>query len=577
MRLLRTDLASGLFISEFDSEQAPPYAILSHTWEDEEILFSDARENTHTHKAGYSKLVGACNQAQKDAYDYIWIDTCCVDKSSSAELSEAINSMWTYYREAGRCYAYLSDVAISEESASGEVPSQHAGAGISQARWFTRGWTLQELLAPKQVVFFDCKWRRLGTKCDLAQQIALITGIDVQFLQHYASLQSASVAKRMSWASRRQTRRPEDVAYSLMGLFSVNMPMLYGEGAKAFIRLQNAIMAQSDDQSLFAWKSGSKPFDQADDFHGLLANHPRCFAESGSIVPYPDMELRKPYSMTNRGLSIELHLSQTTKADRFTATLQCYIPGRADGFVAIELKKIPKTLDQYVRVSCNALGFRPTRGTAKMIYVKQDHSMSASNDHDAFSFQRFFVLGRRPEGVNYFPDVRMETAVPFRLSYDARKLSFSAHDTAQSEIKISENDSPRAFRIRMEAGVMTTALVLQAAPSELEPQPGIAILLGCITEEQVGFDVSEWPIPARTLKRMSRVQALQASFNPRPMGTTLVAGCWKVTVTTTERVENERKIYLLQISIVANGETPSGNDSIIGSLATKLLKKAKPQ
>ena len=132
MRLLRTDLNSGLCISEFDSEQTPSYAILSHTWEDGEVLFSDVRDQTYAHKAGHLKIQSACEQAQKDGYDYIWIDTCCIDKTSSAELSEAINSMWTYYQESRKCSAYLSDVTVVGELENREKPLILT---LSQARW----------------------------------------------------------------------------------------------------------------------------------------------------------------------------------------------------------------------------------------------------------------------------------------------------------------------------------------------------------------------------------------------------------------------------------------------------------
>ena len=169
-----------------------------------------------------------------------------IDKRSSAELSEAINSMYTWYANAEVCYAYLSDVS---ESAA----IDGAGSECARSRWFTRGWTLQELIAPRSMVFYSANWTKIGEKSNsISPLLSTTTGIDADILTGDRELETASVAKRMSWAARRTTTRTEDLAYSLMGIFSVNMPMLYGEGAKAFISLQEEIMKASDDETLFA-------------------------------------------------------------------------------------------------------------------------------------------------------------------------------------------------------------------------------------------------------------------------------------------------------------------------------------
>ena len=146
------------------------------------------------------------------------VDTCCIDKSSSAELTESINSMYRWYQEAAICYAYLFDVQ------SGDMSS------LSRSAWLTRGWTLQELIAPARVEFYSSTWDNLRTKASLKKEISAVTGIDVEVLEG-ADPDRFSVTKRMSWASKRTTTRVEDRAYSLLGLFGVNMPMLYGEGA----------------------------------------------------------------------------------------------------------------------------------------------------------------------------------------------------------------------------------------------------------------------------------------------------------------------------------------------------------
>jgi hypothetical protein len=190
-------------------------------------------------------------QAAHDGHEYIWIYTCCIDKSSSAELSEAINSMYAWYQKAEICYAVLDDVP-GPDAADFE-------AEFKASRWFTRGWTLQELLAPRNVVFFGRPLTgpsiMLGDRTSLCGLISTSTAIAEEDLIGSAYCQYCTVAQKMSWASKRETTREEDIAYSLMGLFSVNMPLLYGEGARAFMRLQEEITNISDDQSIFAWVS----------------------------------------------------------------------------------------------------------------------------------------------------------------------------------------------------------------------------------------------------------------------------------------------------------------------------------
>ncbi|EHK17332.1 uncharacterized protein TRIVIDRAFT_137229, partial [Trichoderma virens Gv29-8] len=226
----------------------PPYAILSHTWGLDEVTFADfTNVPKRESKAGFSKIKQTCKQALKDGLSYAWVDTCCINKESSSELSEAINSMFRWYRDAAICYAYLEDVP--EETNSSITNSSL----INHCRWFTRGWTLQELLAPWDIVFFAANWATIGRKTGLGATIEQITGIPRAILTGDSRLDQVSVASRMNWAAKRQTTREEDIAYCLMGVFDVNMPMMYGEGKKAFIRLQEEILRQTEDDSLFAW------------------------------------------------------------------------------------------------------------------------------------------------------------------------------------------------------------------------------------------------------------------------------------------------------------------------------------
>jgi Heterokaryon incompatibility protein (HET) len=293
MRLLNTE---SMRLEEFHGSNIPPYAILSHTWGKEEVSFQDLVGGDATKLRECKKIIGCRNQAVSDGYRYIWVDTCCIDKTSSAELSEAINSMFCWYREAEVCYAYLADVDIKTDLT-------HLQSAIEKSRWFTRGWTLQELVAPSDVVFYDSDWAEIGTKTDLAEIISNVTGIGVTVLLKgkMNNFDDYSVAKRMFWASKRMTTRVEDEAYCLMGLFGVNMPLLYGENQKAFFRLQEEIMKRSDDHSLFAWKASKRVKT------GLLASSPQDFSISGGVDRRPIKD-DNPYSITNKGVQITLPL-----------------------------------------------------------------------------------------------------------------------------------------------------------------------------------------------------------------------------------------------------------------------------
>lgn len=262
MRLLAT---RTLELREFLENATPDYAILSHTWEQEEVTYEDMRGPNAKKKAGYIKIQRCCQQAARDGYRWVWIDTCCIDKSSSAELSEAINSMYVWYKNAKTCYAYLADMdpvlAHSHPKLTAWQTATFPGS-FKSSRWFTRGWTLQELIAPAEVEFYAKDWSRCGTKANLHFALSEITGIDEATLTGKRDLREVSVAKRMSWASKRVTTRTEDIAYCLIGIFGVNLPLLYGEGDRAFVRLQEEIMRSSDDQSLFAWGLTAQEHDQ---------------------------------------------------------------------------------------------------------------------------------------------------------------------------------------------------------------------------------------------------------------------------------------------------------------------------
>ena len=251
MRLLERNNGSEFSLTQDFGDDIPRYAILSHTWgaNTEEVTFRDLMDSTGKSKAGYDKIRFCGEQARRDGLQYFWVDTCCIDKSNNNELSEAINSMFRWYRNAAKCYVYLSDVprpAVDSIDQSTQLPGESA---FRQSRWFTRGWTLQELIAPASVEFFSKDWEQLGNKLSLERHIREITGIPVKALQS-SSLSDFSVAERMLWTERRETTRKEDKAYSLLGIFDVYMPLIYGEGREsAFKRLREEIDKASKGKS----------------------------------------------------------------------------------------------------------------------------------------------------------------------------------------------------------------------------------------------------------------------------------------------------------------------------------------
>lgn len=298
-------------LEEFLDETQQKYAILSHRWGVSEISYGQMANPAQVCDCkGFSKIQGTCELAKSRGCDYVWIDTCCINKDSSAELSEAINSMFRWYSAACICYAFLSDVKKS----GGD--SDVTARDISKSQWFTRGWTLQELLAPPNMDFYDQDWVFLGTKQSLSATLSKTTGIcqDVLFNDR---LSNYSIAQRMSWASRRETPRKEDIAYCLLGMFDVNMPLLYGEGQrKAFLRLQEEIIRGSDDHTIFAWEiehSGQS---------GLLADSPTAFGKCQSVKKLSSRRDHSPFFFTNRGLSIRLSATPYT-LDTYLVRLDC--------------------------------------------------------------------------------------------------------------------------------------------------------------------------------------------------------------------------------------------------------------
>lgn len=320
--------------------QTPPYVILSHTWGPDELTLQEFNGPESRQSAGLTKILNFCKTIQSQlslSVEHCWIDTCCIDKTSSAELSEAINSMFRWYRQSHCCYAFLSDVEYDTADAT-------LGSDFEKSRWFTRGFTLQELLAPLDVFFFDVNWRYIGSKASLTERISAITRIPQHMLRD-RTFELASVAQKMSWAAKRQTTRPEDVAYCLLGIFGVNMPLLYGEGSKAFTRLQEEILKGSEDQSIFAWDAFKMMFSQLESV-GALAPSPEYFERSGNIsaLPFP---VGGEASTSSKGISIRLPLEQGDSSD--LALLSCLFDGDLGSRVAISVRQDPSDETFYAR------------------------------------------------------------------------------------------------------------------------------------------------------------------------------------------------------------------------------------
>ena len=245
-------------VLEFHDDEVTKYVILSHWWIVQEVEYDEIvelakmdeemRDEICQHD-GYQKILNSCKQAKKDGYEWLWVDTCCIDKQSSTELSEAINSMYRWYENAQVCYAYLHNVLNS----SFPLAQNNEMYPNSWPEWFSHGWTLQEMIAPRYVQFFNKIWQAIGDKRTLAHTLQKITAVPKHILVDGLYGNRPCVAQIMSWVADQTTTQVEDRAYSLMGLLGVNMPMLYGEGKKAFHHLQLEVIHTSNDQSIFAW------------------------------------------------------------------------------------------------------------------------------------------------------------------------------------------------------------------------------------------------------------------------------------------------------------------------------------
>jgi hypothetical protein len=341
MRLINT---TSLLLEDFTLREIPPYAILSHTWAKDEVTFQEmlAGSPDLKSKQGFTKIVETCRLAVEQGLGYAWVDTCCIDKSSSAELTESINSMFGYYAKSSVCFAHLTDL----------YPGMSVDT-MDACRWFTRGWTLQELIAPRIMGFYDQSWNCIGSRATLMEAISLATNIPSAAMTAPWVSSRFSIAERMSWASRRRTTREEDMAYCLLGLFDISMSLIYGEGGRAFERLQEEILKHNTDMTIFAWRGAPEsrsPHPAAQGLN-LLASSPSSFTRSSGILPlvihFPE------FSLTNKGLLVApdtpLRIAPAAH-ERFGGTTCIYlgrkhgIPGSDVTLIILPLRKLGPNL-----------------------------------------------------------------------------------------------------------------------------------------------------------------------------------------------------------------------------------------
>jgi hypothetical protein len=327
-------------------------------------------------REGWQKVLQACAIAKGQGYGYLWADTCCIDKTSLTELSEAINYMFRWYAETEVCYAYLADVPDDDH-----VNHQHSSFRAS--RWFTRGWTLQELIAPKEVLFYSSGWKLLGSRTDLKDLVSSITGIPVDVLTTGEPRPPArSIGEIFSWASRRTTTLEEDMAYSLLGLLNINLPLIYGEGTAAFMRVQEELLRRYDDESIFAWEAPpneaiTKPVS------GLLSPSVTYFRASHRFVK-PTIRTRldqAPVMITNKGIVVDLLLVPDDE-DRgnHLALLNCRIAGTDESEIQPAIRVQHLGGRQYARVDLHHI--HDIRISAHIFEAKLPASWSMIFPHD---------------------------------------------------------------------------------------------------------------------------------------------------------------------------------------------------
>ncbi|RSL74031.1 hypothetical protein CEP51_011692 [Fusarium floridanum] len=486
MRLLNT---TSLKLEYFVGDEIPNYAILSHKWEAEEILFEDLQTDGWPQKKGADKVKRACLQANDDGFEYIWIDTCCIDKSSSAELSEAINSMfnWYYRSQIGDRLSLLESIV--------------SVTGIDR-RVLGRG-EHHQLCRTKESSWIRC---RCG-------------GGDV-FEDIHRLLSPFSVATRMSWASTRVTTRVEDQAYALLGLFNVNMPLLYGEGTKAFRRLQEEIIRNSNDQSILAGQhqlclssdlANDRNHNILDDvFDHLFPSHPRAFKNASPLERVGTSSKHLSMTLTNRCLNIDLHMCPCwSRRDPFASTAESGWLGilasvYSDDYLsrpAILLDRVSSPVDDrhvftrtrryqktLIRVSPDALPDRNTEVeiSQRGLVVRLNPSRIQMMNIDLLIHPPTSAQGTRTLAIRVNPTIGGHDDMAYRIwasfpdleqtpDGQVRSAAFAVEDLQGATpnrfglVAIGDDGSNHAFFVAYGFSVQNTEVLDSAAPLKFDP------------------------------------------------------------------------------------------------------------
>ncbi|KAI9685528.1 MAG: hypothetical protein M1822_004386 [Bathelium mastoideum] len=403
-------------------------------------------------------------------------------------------------------------------------------------RWATRGWTLQELLAPSDLVFYSADWVEIGRKDALSPILSTITGIDEDVLTGKKALEMTSIAKRMSWAAQRNVTRPEDIAYCLMGIFSVNMPMLYGEGGtKAFLRLQEEIMKRSDDHSLFAWTDNGLP---SAAYHGLLAEHPDRFKDSHSIFPCEDPEEHASYSMSNRGIRMELQLIPLTDEEPglYAAALDCPVQPHyeSQAFLALYLKKLPGRYNQYTRVRVWCFAEVHKRGALKTVYVRQ--AIVMPNDQSVYPSHVLQLRQFLGDKQSY----RVSGVTVPSLEHPGAEII-----STQATLGWIPPSIPTAFKI-LSRGETRASCAVHMVYNETEH---FLIIIGSMASFNIGFTVTELKDLDVTGATSDHFEKIQALYDPKPVGSNWRIGYHDVHVSVDFFVRGDAKYYMIDIRL----------------------------
>ncbi|KAJ8105962.1 hypothetical protein ONZ43_g7223 [Nemania bipapillata] len=478
MRLLQT---KGYRLVESNDlpDPLPKYAILSHTWisPKDEITYQDFKqrkgdiENDIFKQKGWAKLRRYCDRAARDGWEWAWMDTCCIDKTNPADTQEAINAMFRWYQNAGICYAYLEDVDVNRVLgrpglATGNFPTDldlddiagkdnvanatgfsHMAlkAFLIKAKWFTRGWTLQELLAPPYLVFVDRAWRRIGTRENWANEIKEASRIDAKHLTSFnpTDFIACSIAMRLSWASQRETTVEEDETYSLLGLFGISLPLIYGEGrSRAFNRLQRELITVYNDDSIFAWKA-PQPNRHLSGGHwkgynpggGILAPSIREFWDAFSVRSFGFHG--NSFSMTNRGL--EINAKRWRRKDDFEKCLirlNCGV--ETSKHIGIPLAHVKGSyeriqVEELQDMSTINFGDWEEEGGSQSTFIRASNNLSALAPSSIFALK---YPNQVKIGKKYFIDFGIGM-VGTGLQYFAE--SFPGYDLQKDELVIDPN------------------------------------------------------------------------------------------------------------------------------------------